>query len=919
MTILPTWRWTTLLLSPRLSAIRAGMREHLRGKDVVLPSSLSAIEVGDVVDGIVLIAGHLLVDADEAKPPVGAGLLYSDPPAAPRTDDRLRLWLTDAGGVWPSLLVDLRDALFDLALQRKVLPSPDPLWDVARRLTDCPTSARNFLEGACAAQRDGRDRAAGGSAQALLGLLAERDRTLQIQALLWAAGERESALMVTPAFTEDQVRDRLVKAGLLRNAAELDWRAPLRVLSPQEALRAAVLDAIEDLEPGVYSSWLYDLRTSMVSLGRPAARPRDGVEGRERAVQELLELLPLQDKVQVVVVEGAAGLGKSTLAALVAQEFEGEREAVYLSLHGDAAAAWAGLWAQITPARLRASARLLIVDDVEGVEGRALLDQLPMGRGRLAILVLSRAPQPDLRAAGAVLHRLKPLAARAARRLLNAVAGHDVGGERRVDSILARCAGVPARLIEAGLALSKNPAHVVDDLMAGGGLIEKALAALSEQDRAIVEYLALCPDGRAPMMLFFGAVREPLGLSTNVQVNLDWIASTEGDELVIDSEVVRVVLEGANREEIHSRYRPFVFLLARHLHVHGCSDLFVYWIGSQVLPWCEEGSLTDSEWDAVVNWVSVAARQAMSATLVTRLLSVIGSGGIVPVVPGFVIWLNCHNFVSIDDFRNLIEKSRVLPSWGERSSARIVFMADVIFSQRLISEGKGDEAAVVLEGLRGSETEDVDVWDRVAYHQVLGLLAASKGNDAGVIDSLDNAIVLAQGAPDIRFSRRLVTLSGLVIERGVAHFSLGHLEAARRDWDYALRLLNESGSAAPLGQVAQVKTYYALATARSEPLAGLEWALKAVSDAETAHERAGDPSSASIYAYALAALAACYDQLGQFESALSALRQAQQVPLQPAPLRQAAVTLIAEVQQQLIAKGVLSPSPEGAPAPPGPR
>lgn len=528
----------------RLAYLRgaAALRELL-GSVLVLPADLPEAEHEDLCDLLALgLALPVRVSARATALPRGHLCVLTEPvtedPAPVDDGFVLAVRAPEPGRRRLGLSRDLR-RLRDLALAAVVRGADDSRLDTivtwAQEATDSPSTALRFASAAY-----GEHLASPFAADALLAreglaatiawLLRGVDPRVAEWVLARAVPSKNPGRLVSTEAAllgESAALQRAFAHGLIEHLPErrddpdelLDLRRPFALLgqlgdlsAPLEipSIAATLRPRLDAAVWHVFETLLQD-RPPPLRLAPPL--PPTLLVGREEMIARLRSLLEPGHEVRTVVLYGAAGMGKTAVAATVCQRLASRMEPVWLTFAGGAEAAWQrvadglrvettgrprGNWLAQVQRMLADRDALLVLDDVDAVPETEMATWLPRGEGSLVTLVLSTRPLRVLeRERDAVAVMLAAPGHEEAKELLaRLVPGIKAAVESgAADALLYQLGGQPQAVRMAASLLEKRSLVEVGALVEGPqalrGLAGPALAALGAEDKAVVEALAV--------------------------------------------------------------------------------------------------------------------------------------------------------------------------------------------------------------------------------------------------------------------------------------------------------------------------------------------------------------------------------------------------------------------------------------------
>lgn len=401
---------------------------------------------------------------------------------------------------------------------------------------------------------------------------------------------------------ESAALQRAFSAGLVEHLPDedesLDLRRPLAVLCQAEDIPAGVdvphlaarLKArLHPQAYGVIDRWLH-ARPRPLRLGAPLRRP--DFTGREDILSRLASLFDPAHEIHTAVLYGMAGLGKSAAATVLCGRLSDRLETVWLTLLDGPKAAWRRVaealgmdatllqderkvegrpaWLRAVHARMAERDALIVVDDADSVPEAELPGWLPKGQGSCAVLVLStRAERALQRDNDAISVQLRPLSLDEASALLGRkVTGLQERIERgEADRLLGRLGGHPGAIGWVAGLLRKRSLEEVTELVEQGtdvlrGLVQHAVESLDEEERAVVEALAVAAPAGSPRGLIgrmvagekdggaeIGPVLQRLADRAIVELNTRTMKLFGVVQVSIEAE-----MEVGRRRELHERH-----------------------------------------------------------------------------------------------------------------------------------------------------------------------------------------------------------------------------------------------------------------------------------------------------------------------------------------------------------------------------
>ncbi len=419
---------------------------------------------------------------------------------------------------------------------------------------------------------------------------------------------------------EGAALQRAFSAGLVEHLpdedAALDLRRPLAVLCQPEDIPAGVdvpLIAARlkaRLHPqayGVIDRWLR-ARPRPLRLGAPLLRP--DFTGREDVLSRLASLFDPAHEIHTAVLYGMAGLGKSAAATVLCERLSDRLETVWLTLLEGPKAAWRRVaevlgmdatlllderkvegrpaWLRAVHARMSERDALIVVDEADAVPEAELAGWLPKGQGSCAVLVLStRAERALQRDNDAISVQLRPLSLDEACALLGRkVTGIQERIERgEADRLLGRLGGHPGAIGWVAGLLRKRSLEEVTELVEQGtdvlrGLVQHAVESLDEEERAVVEALAVAAPAGSPRGLIgrmvggeeeggaeIGAVLQRLADRAIVELNTRTVKLFGVVQVSIEAE-----MEAERRRELQERHARAADVVMKAAREEGDED-----------------------------------------------------------------------------------------------------------------------------------------------------------------------------------------------------------------------------------------------------------------------------------------------------------------------------------------------------------
>ncbi|MES5816671.1 AAA family ATPase [Streptomyces sp. RG80] len=323
--------------------------------------------------------------------------------------------------------------------------------------------------------------------------------------------------------------------------------------------------------------------------------------GRDGDVVQLADQLLALDAPQVIVLHGPAGVGKSALAAAVARRV-GERDLPvhWITMTGacrveDAERVLLRLLAErraprraIVEAYVRGNRKpfnrelrrqcaeytagsVVVLDDAAAKVGRRVLDRFDLSRTRVLVTSRQRAAWEG---SGARLHAVRPLGARKAARLAEAVAGS--GGGTRPDSdlpaLLSAVRGSPPLVRVVGAVAARIPGARVTGVHGAGGLLARVLEHVGTAD--ILRRLSVretpAPFTLRTLQALSGANSDLLRNTLELLAGYEIVTRVGEDRFTLAAPVAEAVRTGMPGHEL----RTLAEEVSRALYVAASADLW---------------------------------------------------------------------------------------------------------------------------------------------------------------------------------------------------------------------------------------------------------------------------------------------------------------------------------------------------------
>lgn len=554
--ILPGLRSLSLLRSPVAKRTAEEMRTLLDGTVLVLPAELPEVEREDVVDLVALFFDRpVTLVRSAAAVEAGTIALWVTPveadPVAVDGAVQVAVRRRVAETVWleaPQALRAMRDAIGN---ELGVMLSDRGLQRVAawlRWVADTPSTALRFASGVLVAQASGGAEASdasmflAGLSEVIGWLLRGVDTRVAEWVLARATGlESAPSLVSSEAAILGEVAAlrRGFEQGLMESlptpvAPKAALRRPFTMLgeldrAPGSPSLADAVDALRPhLSPAVHHVLVRATAPRHRPLGLPGPQPPSHFVGRIAILQRLTALVEPSETIRTVILQGVAGIGKTSIAGTLARALASRMEPIWAYFGDDPLAAMVRLadamgvrvdpasaelpvpaWVVRVHDALRARRCLLVVDEIDGLREDDIGRWLPEGEGAGATLVLSRRSLEPLQAShAAVVVPVGPLSVEEGRELLSSrlpkMARRIREGD--ADRLIERLDGHPLALAlfadswarggKKGLPGGRSFKASADVEAMIGATLKSAFDAFDSVDREIVWAAAICaPEG----------------------------------------------------------------------------------------------------------------------------------------------------------------------------------------------------------------------------------------------------------------------------------------------------------------------------------------------------------------------------------------------------------------------------------------
>jgi predicted ATPase/DNA-binding SARP family transcriptional activator len=600
--------------------------------------------------------------------------------------------------------------------------------------------------------------------------------------------------------------------------------------------------------------------------------------GRAEDLQRLLELL---DRARLVTLTGTGGVGKTRLAAAVAEaaaeRFDGGTVLVPLATLDEPGAVLPavvralGLPDEAGPAALDAvvahlgeSRTLLVLDNLEhlldaAVDVAALVRRCP----RLVVLVTSRAP---LRVGGEVEHRVEPL-------------GLPVAGEDVLRSPAVRLFVERARAVAPGFTVSaRNGAVVADICRALGGIplaLELAAPRIRVLDpaellRRLDHALASGPRDlparqrtmRATLDWSYGLLDEPTRrLYRRLSVftggwTLPLLEDVEGPGVLEQLEaLVEMSLVTVTFPQGRPRYAMLVPMQqhARRLlgedelaevsrahaeaHVRLAERAAPHYRGEGQVRWLQRIELEHANLLAAFEWAMGAGEHTAAARLTWATW--------------LFWWLRGHVLVGRRCARAAVDATAGRPLEGPDALVPVrarIGLAAMAFAQGDFAAAAEGWARALADAERAVGVDPVEREEaRANCIAGAGICAQVTGDLAGATDAHQRAIALARTLPEDTYGPWIVRLNRVWL--GTVHWRAGDVVAARRQAEEGLALARRDGD-----RLATFLALYNLAQAEADTAPAR--ALRHLQEGIELSEQMGDLANLAYFLEALVVLRA---------------------------------------------------------------
>jgi tetratricopeptide (TPR) repeat protein len=522
-----------------------------------LPAVLGRTELDELVDALAVLLDltvSITAEPSRWRSPDGRGAILLVPApvrkAPEPVPDAVVLCLRErAPGNWsldlPREVLLIRDAVIECVGRQLGLSGLARVAAWAAEIADTPASAIRFMDGAQAhlllnPKADDGSLYCAGLAAAVGWVLTGLDtRVAQWVLTLALRGVEPHRRVGTDAalLGKAEALRRAFTSGLVYRVPEkegdpLDLRRPLEAMGRLDTApgRPALTQLATHLEPllapAVREVLARAVRPAVHGLGLPAPMMGSRLAGREELVKRLAVLLEPSERIQTCVLQGAAGSGKTAVAATLAQKMAHRLETAWISFAEGPLAGWTRVaaaldmeingpraeirdemgvprWVRELHARLAGGEYLLVVDDVDGIEEERLPQWLPVGPGRCSVLIISRSSQRPLqREHDAVSLHVPALTLEESRQLLELRVSHLAQeiGQGRADSLIERVGRHPGALILLANALANRGIEGTSESLSSARrdvdvvpkVLKELIERLDEDERKVLRAVRVC-------------------------------------------------------------------------------------------------------------------------------------------------------------------------------------------------------------------------------------------------------------------------------------------------------------------------------------------------------------------------------------------------------------------------------------------
>jgi hypothetical protein len=609
--MLPALSFATLRSWDEDHRVTTAIRARLSGAVLRVPSVLPITEREELVEALGAFCNWRVEHVAERDSPTDAGRLFlathargelvgtpgslwvvpCEPSRDPRSLELDAMWIV------------LRDAMCGCFAGRFANTRLRAAIAWAADATDSPSTALRFLDGvlrAWLAQRDASDAAlfAAGLAAVVEWLLRGVDPIVSQWVVAIALGG-DPALVVGGAAAllgREPAIHRAFDAGLVElydpnNRPKPDLRRPLEMLSrPDRWPQGTTIELVQkQLEPLVLSDitrvFVRKQRAELVvPLGLVGPKPPGPIVTHAAAIEQACAIFGAESTVRTVVLRGVAGSGKKAVAAHVCARLAPDREAIWVSFANGPRDAWArvgsamkleGLrdfeamvddgratprWVELVFDELRARRAIVVVEEADTVDEADLRHWIPGGAGRCHVLVQSERAQRWLQQSReAIVIDVGPLDRATARALLAAKAPSRADEIERgaADEVIERLGGHMGALALLGARIARSDVPIETLIEEKGDPIPSvgrdAIESLDEGERDVVDALAVCANGAAPIALIEAMVEHAVDARALDKLEQRSMLTVRGSVIEL-SAIIRVAADvqqdnGATRRE----------------------------------------------------------------------------------------------------------------------------------------------------------------------------------------------------------------------------------------------------------------------------------------------------------------------------------------------------------------------------------
>ncbi|MBL8679731.1 MAG: hypothetical protein JNK05_11225 [Myxococcales bacterium] len=598
--MLPALSFATLRSWDDDARVTNTIRARLSGAILCVPSVLPITEREELIEALVVFCGWpvQLVGVDDAPSDPGRLFLATSQRESPSPTPG-SLWVIpcepsrdprslELGGVW----IALRDAVCACFGARYANTPLRTALAWASDVTDSPSTTLRFLDGVLRAWLVDRNASsstlfAAGLASVIEWLLRGVDPVVAQWAVAIGLGDDPGLVVDSSAalLGREPAIHRAFDAGLVdlydpSVKQQPDLRRSLDVLSRTDLWApGTTIEAIErQLEPIVLREivrvFVRRQRSKVADpLGLVGPKPAGPVVTHTAAIDQACAIFDAESTVRTVVLRGVAGSGKTAVASHICARLAPDREAIWVSFANGPREAWARVgyamklresrdydeqsdegratprWVQAVFDELRMRRAIVVIEDADTVDEADLRHWIPGGAGRCHVLIQSERAQRWLqRSREAIVIDVGPLDRATARALLIAKAPTREGEIARgdADDAIERLAGHMGALALLGARIARSDAPIEKLLEEKGdpipSVVRDAIESLDENERDVVDALAVCAHGAAPAALIEQILERPLDQRETDELEQRSMLTVRGNELAL-SAIIRVANE----------------------------------------------------------------------------------------------------------------------------------------------------------------------------------------------------------------------------------------------------------------------------------------------------------------------------------------------------------------------------------------